>query len=88
MVKGTTRRVIVIKSPDPHLFDEAIFIVREDRGSGVTSDDILREAREVANKYIKRNVKSNPFARIPAPFFAAVGAAITALIWLASKYLF
>jgi len=88
LVKGTTRRVIVIKSPDRHLFDEAIFIVREDRSAGVTGDDILREAQEVADQYVKRHVKRNLLSKLPAPFFALVGAAVTALVWFASQYLF
>ena len=29
MVKGIARRVVVVKSPDPKVFDEAIFLVRE-----------------------------------------------------------
>ena len=30
MVKGITRQVIFVKSPDPRLFEEAIFIVKEE----------------------------------------------------------
>ena len=30
MVKGITRQVILVKSPDPRLFEEAIFIVKEE----------------------------------------------------------
>ena len=30
MVKGNTRQVIVVKSPDPKLFDQAIFLLKED----------------------------------------------------------
>ena len=30
VVKGTAKRVIVVKSPDKKVFEEAIFIVRED----------------------------------------------------------
>ena len=30
MVKGTSRRVIVVDSPDTELFEQAIFIVRND----------------------------------------------------------
>ena len=39
MVKGTSRRVIVVDSPDPKLFEQAIFIVRNDAFTqeGVTS---------------------------------------------------
>ena len=28
MVKGVSRRVIVVKSPDPRLFEQAIFLLR------------------------------------------------------------
>ena len=30
MVKGISRRVIVVESPDPRVFDQAIFILRND----------------------------------------------------------
>ena len=46
MVKGISRRVIVVDSPDPKLFEQAIFIVRNDAFSqeGVTSQQVLGEA--------------------------------------------
>ena len=83
MVKGITRRVIVIKSPDKKLFDEAIFIVREDalRGSGVTSDEIIKEAQSVADSFVRTNL-ARGFPKIPAPVFTILGAAATALVWL------
>ena len=83
MVKGITRRVIVIKSPDKRLFDEAIFIVREDALSdtGVNSEDIIKEAQSVADSYIRANLKSGGLPKIPAPLFTLAGAGFTALIW-------
>ena len=50
MVKGTSRRVIVVDSPDPKLFEQAIFIVKNDAFSqeGVTSQQILGEACRIA----------------------------------------
>ena len=30
MVKGVTRQVVVVKSPDPKLFEQAIFLLREE----------------------------------------------------------
>ena len=30
MVKGISRQVIVVHSPDPKLFEQAIFILKED----------------------------------------------------------
>ena len=52
MVKGITRQVILVKSPDPRLFEEAIFIVKEEAlaREGVTADRVLREARQAADR--------------------------------------
>ncbi len=57
MVKGVTRRVIVVRSPDPRLFEQAIFIVREQASieAGVSPDQILEEAQRAANGYVRRN---------------------------------
>ena len=90
MVKGVSRRVIVIKSPDRHLFDEAIFIVRDEvlREGGVTGDDIIRQAQEVADHYVRCHLRKGIFSRLPAPAFAAFGAAFTALAWVLALYVF
>ncbi len=89
MVKGVSRRVIVIKSPNLHLFDEAIFIVKEDalREGGVTGDEIIKQAQEVADQYVRQHLNRRWLSRIPAPAFAAFGAAFTALIWFATQLL-
>ena len=83
MVKGITRRVIVIKSPDRRLFDEAIFIVRDDAlcDSGVTSDDIIKEAQDVADNYIRNNLKTGLLPKFPPPVFALLGSGLTGLVW-------
>ena len=51
MVKGITRQVILVKSPDPRLFEEAIFIVKEEAlaREGASADKVLREARQAAD---------------------------------------
>lgn len=53
MIKGTAKRIIVVKSPDPKIFEEAIFIVREDymRSKGITQAQLLADARRAANGY-------------------------------------
>jgi len=88
VVKGTTRRVIVIKSPDKHIFDEAIFLVNDAalREGGVTSEDIIRQAQEVAERYVRCHIRKKRLPDLPAPVFAAIGAAITGLIWFISYY--
>ena len=89
MVKGISRRVVLIKSPDPKVFDEAIFIVREEtaRNPGVTCDSLLREAQDVAERFV-RSKKDLPFRRhIPPWVFTLAGAAATGLVWLATALL-
>ena len=47
MIKGVSRRVIVVKSPDRRFFEEAIFIVKEGAigTGGVTAEQVVEEAR-------------------------------------------
>ena len=49
MVNGTSRQVIVVHSPDPKLFEQAIFILRED-AKGVTNEALLKEANLAIRK--------------------------------------
>jgi hypothetical protein len=90
MVKGLSRRVIVIKSPELHLFDEAIFIVREDalRDGGVTGEEIIKQAQEVADNYVRCQIKKRRISRLPAPLFALLGAGMTGLAWFLSVFVF
>ena len=90
MVKGVSRRVIVVKSPDPRLFEEAIFIVKEEAfwRKGVSAEQVLQEARSVAKGYVKRNT---PFMRwlrrIPIPAYLAMGALMATACWSFALYL-
>ena len=90
MVKGVSRRVVVVKSPDPKIFEQAIFIIREDffERSGVSSEEVLRQAGAAADDYLKGTLgfKRRFRLRLPAPFFAAAGAAATAIAWLAIHF--
>ena len=59
MVKGISRRVVVVKAPVGSIFDEAIFIMRDDvpSSSEVDAEKILREACSAADEYVKANCK-------------------------------
>lgn len=84
MVKGITRQVILVKSPDPRLFEEAIFIVKEEAlaREGVSADKVLREARQAADGYLKRGKAWNRrLEQVPAPVWGAAGAALASLGW-------
>ena len=86
MVKGVSRRVVVIESPEPKIFEQAIFIVRNDAIlGGVSEREIVDEAREVVRDYVGRETKSPRRARLRSPLFAAfLCAAAIALVWLLS----
>lgn len=89
VVKGTTKRIIVVKSPDPKIFEQAIFIVREDyAGGGAKPSEVLREAERVADEYIKSSVscRARLLSRIPAPVFAALGALCAGLTWAVLRF--
>lgn len=89
MVKGVARQVIVVKSPDPRLFEQAIFIVKEDAlQKGVSAEAVLAEARRVADGYVRKNA---PFGRvlahIPAPAYVAAGALVATICWSLALFL-
>ena len=81
MVKGITRQV---KSPDPRLFEEAIFIVKEEAlaREGVSADRVLKEARQAADGYLKQGRAWNRrLERLPGPVWGAAGALLASLGW-------
>ena len=67
MVKGTSRRVIVVESPDPEYFEQAIFIVRNDvyERKGVTAQQVLGEACKIAKGYAAATAVKPVWKRIP-----------------------
>ena len=84
MVKGITRQVILVKSPDPKLFEQAIFIVKDEAlaREGVDAEHILKEARQAANGYLKRGRAWNHRQdRLPAPVWLAAGMVLASLGW-------
>ena len=74
MVKGVSRQVIVVRSPDPKLFEQAIFILRTDAES-ISEEALLKEAWQVANTAV-------PAKALPGLLWAVAGAACTAAVWL------
>ena len=90
MVKGTSKRIVVVKSPDPKVFEEAIFIVKEDFLGRQGHPNALKEAQEVANAYIRSAVSAprrSLLSRIPPLAWTAVGAALSALVIIAFYWL-
>lgn len=84
MVKGISRRVIVVRSPDPRFFEQAVFFLREDalHQDGVTADQVVSEAKRVAAGYIRRNKSSGGKKRLPSGAkWCALGVAAASLVW-------
>lgn len=89
MVRGTGRRVVVVKSPDPKIFDEAIFVIRDDLfHRGTSADTVIAEARKAASAYLRSatGLRRRPFwRRVPAALYAAAGGLAAGLAWLAFR---
>lgn len=83
MVKGVARRVIMVKSPDPKLFDEALFLLREEALLRGSEDQVLKEAQQAANQYLHRNSPLVSHQPRLLPILAAFGggAGLASLIW-------
>ena len=80
MVKGVSRRVIVVDSPDPRMFEQAIFILSGD-GGGVSQQQLVDQAVRIAKNYA--HTHSIPQKRqIGAPIWAAIGGGVIGIAWL------
>ena len=85
MVKGITRQVVLVKSPDPKLFEQAIFIVREEamHREGVSDEQVLRQARQAANGFLRRTGEERaPLNSLEGLLWSLLGALGASLVWL------
>ena len=81
MVKGTSRQVIVVQGAEPKLFEQAIFILRDNAvGKGITDEALLKEAKEAIRGYDKDLKKWQMY--LSGAAWAAGGALATGLVWL------
>lgn len=83
MVKGISRQVIVVHSPDPKLFEQAIFILRDDavHNKGVTDEALLKEAKRLIGTNSTGKKKQHLYSGV---LWACSGALLTGLIWVLS----
>lgn len=79
MVKGTSHRVIVVQSPDPRVFEQAIFILHGD--GGVSSRQAVQQAEHIARSYARSHQLPRR-RRFPAALWALAGAAGCGAVWL------
>ena len=73
-------------SPDPQIFEQAIFIVRNDAfgKAGVTPEQIVSEACRVARGYTAAHGahRRRSWRDLPAVCYSALGAGAIGLVWL------
>lgn len=83
MVKGISRQVIVVQSPDPKMFDQAIFILNDNAvgENGVTDEALLKEAKRLIGIGANRQKNTN------GPVWACAGALLMAVAWFFSTLL-
>ncbi len=86
MVKGVSRQVIVMQSPDPKLFEQAIFILKDDAvKQGITDEILMKEARRAIHGVPRE--RKGPKLYLYGPVWACGGAVITGLVWLVTVLL-
>lgn len=79
MVKGISRQVIVVHAPDPKLFEQAIFILKDEAvEKGITEEALLKEAQNL----IRPGQGKKRKLRYYGPVWACGGAAVTGLLWM------
>lgn len=79
MVKGISRQVILVHSPDPKLFEQAIFILKDSAVSeGISDDALVKEAEQVIRGGAPDRKRG--LFRYGA-LWAAFGALLTGAVW-------
>lgn len=87
VIKGTARRVIVVPSPDPKVFEQAIFIVKDEymRRPGISQEELMRQAQRAAGSYLKSVSEPPSLTSRIIPAVSAGAAALTGLGYLTLK---
>ena len=85
MVKGISRQVIVVDAPVTELFEQAIFILKDQvvDGGGVSEDMLLKEAKKLMGTSVHKKRK----LWLYGPLWACIGALLMGAVWLLSVWL-
>lgn len=63
MVKGISKQVIMVRSPDGELFDQAIFILKDRQTADVSDEQLLRQANRAVEHYVHTSFKGGRAAQ-------------------------
>ena len=79
MVKGISRQVILVHSPDPKLFEQAIFILKDNAVSeGVSEEALVKEAEKIIRSGAADKKR---MSLLSGALWAGVGALLTGAVW-------
>lgn len=89
MVKGTTRQVMMVRLADTDLFEQAIFLLKEDslEKQGITERQILEEAKRLAEGCAEQSRRRKHRLSLSTLAWSTAGAALTGLAWLITTLL-
>ena len=79
MVKGISRQVILVHSPETDIFEQAIFILKDNTDT-VTDEMLLKEAKRLINAPKRKR-------KFIGPLWACMGAVLTGILWLLTIFL-
>lgn len=85
MVKGISKRAVVVRPQGEQLFEQAIFIVAEGAMGVMSQQDMLREATRIAGGYSPKKTGKRMLA---LPLIFAAGMASMGVVWLVSAFIF
>ena len=81
MVKGISRQVIVLYDKETEMFDQAIFILKEN-ARPVSDDVLLKEAKKLLHSPTTQHRR-----RVSPSLWICAGAAVTGAAWLITSLL-
>ena len=81
MIKGLSRRIVMLRFPEAGEFEQAIFVLRDETPAGVSADQLVSEARSIAEGYANSPKRSK---RLPPLFYIGFGAGGMGLIWFSA----
>ena len=86
MVKGISRQVILVEGPEPKLFEQAIFILKDEAvKEGITDEALLKEAKLAIRGF--EGPGENRMISFRDTVWAIAGALATGLVWLLTAML-
>jgi hypothetical protein len=86
VVKGLSRRVVMVRYPEAGVFEQALFVVRDDASvsRGITADEVLAEACRIAQRQTALAKKRK---RWPPLVYTVIGAGCVGAVWVFSLFL-